>query len=137
MIITLFSLHTCILQSVGQDMDAYCSSVERCISDGHYQSAFLRTLLSHLRAKLAQARRTLVDKQAVIRAAVDFYQNYEKLKLTLEKCQAQFSSRESAKTLADIERQQATMAELKQSMLEAVRVVKNHAHGLMSILLVS
>ena len=111
--------------------------MEQCISDGHYQSSLLRTLESDLKKKYSQAKKTLADRQAVLRAAVTFYKNYENLKVILEKCQAQFSSREMAKTLADIERQQATMAELKQAMLEAVKQSKNHAQGLVPILTVS
>ena len=111
--------------------------MEQCVADGHYQSSLLRALESDLKKKLSQTKKTLADRQAVIRAAVIFYQNYENLKVTLEKCQAQFSSREMAKTLADIERQQATMAELKQAMLEAVKQAKNHAQGLVPILTVS
>ena len=52
----------------------------------------------------------------------------------MEYCQSQFSSRECGKSLVDIDHQQESMKELKQSLIETVEVVKNQAEQLMSIL---
>lgn len=52
----------------------------------------------------------------------------------MEYCQAQFSSREYGKSLVDINRQQQSMKELKESLTETVEVVKNQAEHLINML---
>lgn len=52
----------------------------------------------------------------------------------MEYCQTQFSSRDSGHTLVDIEHQQSTMKELKESLNDTVEVVKSQAEQLVSIL---
>lgn len=52
----------------------------------------------------------------------------------IQRCQTQFSSRDSGRTLTDIERQQSSNAELRQFLEEATAVMRSHGNQLVQIL---
>lgn len=52
----------------------------------------------------------------------------------MEYCQVQFTSRESGQSLNDINSRQESLKELKESLMEAVAVVKSQAKQLKSVI---
>lgn len=116
------------------EVEEFTKSVKVCEEAKQYQSTTLSILSRSLNEKTIHIKRSLTDTQRVTRAAIEFHNNYDKLKSTLEQCQTQFSSRDTGNTHVDIERQQATMKEMKQFLEEAAQVVKSHASQLSTIL---
>jgi hypothetical protein len=119
---------------VSNDIEMFTNSVTDCVNRHHYQSVSLTLLNRSLSEKLSLIKKSMSKKQRVIKSSIEFHTNYNKINSTMEYCQTQFSSRESGKSLMEIDSLQESMRDLKQSMMETADMVKNQAIHLLSIL---
>ena len=66
------------------EVQVFMESVKECEAAGHYQSSSLSVFARTVQEKCNNITRTLKDKKRVVRGAMDFHNNYDKVQfLTL------------------------------------------------------
>ena len=68
-----------IFKAVLSEVEIFLKSVKDCTAAGHYQTATLNMLGRTISEKMRQFNKALKEKRVVVKGAVDFHSNYDKV----------------------------------------------------------
>ena len=71
-------MHALIQELEGRGQ-SFTHLIESSVGEGQYQAVMLRVMCTTISNKMAGVKRALTDQQRVIKASVEFHQNYDKV----------------------------------------------------------